>query len=285
MFDGRWSLHVSGILFDTIAEMSIVTHSLRNLDNCSTGAPTTFGCAMYHLLRVVQQLQENYEKPNKNRWKVLLKVLMLDEVKSHVIDGSGFDKVQTSIQEVDDCVLRLALVHYMFCAPLPCTEAAPEEKGATVREPGADVMEILGDVLSSDPRVAPFYNILAESLGEIGSSVAGQDQTVNQMIRMDPRLYRDLEILAQTTDLSGKRCVIRTRTNNCLGAAPTCAEPGDQIWLLYDARIPYVLRPYQIEEGRTSYRIIGQAWIHGIMNGEYFESHGTLNCVEQIEIQ
>jgi hypothetical protein len=41
-------------------------------------------------------------------------------------------------------------------------------------------------------------------------------------------------------------------------------EPGDQVWVLKGGDVPLILRP--VKDGR--YRLIGEAYVHGIMRGE-----------------
>ncbi|KAH8656697.1 heterokaryon incompatibility protein-domain-containing protein [Tricladium varicosporioides] len=48
-----------------------------------------------------------------------------------------------------------------------------------------------------------------------------------------------------------------------LGLGPSCAEPGDAVWVLSGSKMPLVLRK---NEGH--FRLIGECYIGGIMNGE-----------------
>jgi hypothetical protein len=43
---------------------------------------------------------------------------------------------------------------------------------------------------------------------------------------------------------------------------------GDIIWLLPDADVPFILRP--LENGH--YKLVGEAYVHGIMHGEALDS-------------
>lgn len=49
-----------------------------------------------------------------------------------------------------------------------------------------------------------------------------------------------------------------------LGMGTISVEPGDQVWVLKGADIPLILRP--AKDGR--YRLLGEAYVHGIMRGE-----------------
>jgi hypothetical protein len=45
---------------------------------------------------------------------------------------------------------------------------------------------------------------------------------------------------------------------------------GDQIWIFDAAKVPFVLRP--CDSGDT-FDLIGEAYVHGPINGEIFEHH------------
>lgn len=60
-----------------------------------------------------------------------------------------------------------------------------------------------------------------------------------------------------------------------IALVPECAVPGDQIVLIHGATIPFVTRPagqlFRLEETTnlvTCYRLVGDAYVHGIMDGE-----------------
>jgi hypothetical protein len=52
-----------------------------------------------------------------------------------------------------------------------------------------------------------------------------------------------------------------------LGLAPMDAQVGDKIVLLGGGKVPYILRP---KDGAETgyYELIGDAYVHGIMDGE-----------------
>jgi len=58
------------------------------------------------------------------------------------------------------------------------------------------------------------------------------------------------------------RRMFRTR-GGYLGMGSVSVEPGDQVWVVKGGDVPLVLRP---KNGR--YRLIGEAYVHGIMRGE-----------------
>jgi hypothetical protein len=49
-----------------------------------------------------------------------------------------------------------------------------------------------------------------------------------------------------------------------LGVGLTSLEVGDEVWVLVGVRVPLILRPV----GEGQYRLVGEAYVHGIMHGE-----------------
>jgi len=61
------------------------------------------------------------------------------------------------------------------------------------------------------------------------------------------------------------------KLNGHLGWVPLGTEVGDQICVLYGGEVLYVLRP----EANEQYRLIGEAFIHGLMSGEAITAAGS----------
>ncbi|GME25429.1 heterokaryon incompatibility protein-domain-containing protein [Neofusicoccum parvum] len=72
------------------------------------------------------------------------------------------------------------------------------------------------------------------------------------------------------------RTVSRTDADQ-LGNGPRRLEVGDQVWVLAGANVPFVFRP----QARGGYQFIGEAYVHGIMNGEALDAPGAKS--EQID--
>jgi hypothetical protein len=58
-----------------------------------------------------------------------------------------------------------------------------------------------------------------------------------------------------------------------MGLAPLSARPEDEIWIIKGAKVPFVLR----RRPDDSYELIGEAYIHGIMQGELVEQGDPLD--------
>ena len=57
-----------------------------------------------------------------------------------------------------------------------------------------------------------------------------------------------------------------------IGVGPRDAQVGDEVWVFLGGRMPFVLRPIKLsleaEETEDYHEYIGQAYVHGIMDGE-----------------
>ncbi|KAM3536112.1 hypothetical protein MY4038_000578 [Beauveria bassiana] len=65
------------------------------------------------------------------------------------------------------------------------------------------------------------------------------------------------------------RRVVST-VNGYLGLVPRAAQQGDQVWLFSGGRTPYILRP---TDRSGQFIFVGEAYIHGIMDGEAAEGN------------
>ena len=114
--------------------------------------------------------------------------------------------------------------------------------------------------------------------GEVEAKEREDDQEnnahENQALAHGPKLPSpssiwELEFRRLSLLFSSTRRIFRTH-ENYLGNGPKNARPGDQVWILAGAKIPFVLRPQ--ENGK--YVVLGDAYVHGIMHGEAFEKQG-----------
>jgi hypothetical protein len=71
-----------------------------------------------------------------------------------------------------------------------------------------------------------------------------------------------------------------TTASGNLGHGPEKSMPGDEIWLVQGARVPFVLRK---QTSISGYRIVGDAYVHGFMHGEMMTEE-LLNQIAPVEI-
>jgi hypothetical protein len=62
-----------------------------------------------------------------------------------------------------------------------------------------------------------------------------------------------------------------------LVVAPELAVVGDQLWIIKDAKIPYLLRAI---EGSRRFILVGPSYCHGVMRGEWLETNPGLVWTE-----
>ncbi|KAI8630360.1 HET-domain-containing protein [Xylariaceae sp. FL1651] len=70
-----------------------------------------------------------------------------------------------------------------------------------------------------------------------------------------------------------------TTENGYMGIGPAGVKPGDELWALIGGHVPFVLRPASHPSRSTdkpSYRMIGECYVHGIMNGEAWKGCNTM---------
>lgn len=53
-----------------------------------------------------------------------------------------------------------------------------------------------------------------------------------------------------------------------LGSGPLSSQPGDQVWVLENTRMPFILRPTQ----GSAFQLLGECYVHGIMDGQLLEA-------------
>lgn len=99
-------------------------------------------------------------------------------------------------------------------------------------------------------------NVGSERYTSLGQGTARQDAIAGQS-RVNNAMIAHMSHRALFTISDGR-----------IGKGPKSTLPGDQVWLLMGANVPYILR--HIEESR--YELVGEAYVHGVMHGEVFSN-------------
>ncbi|ETI27095.1 hypothetical protein G647_09777 [Cladophialophora carrionii CBS 160.54] len=82
------------------------------------------------------------------------------------------------------------------------------------------------------------------------------------------QLHHDIE------NGSGRmRRLFRTSGMMLLGTGPKALRVGDEVWILGGGRVPYILQPVTVREGtgtspKRQHRLVGEAYVHGLMHGD-----------------
>lgn len=95
--------------------------------------------------------------------------------------------------------------------------------------------------------------------GDINTSALIKDTTQPHMVR---------EYLKRAQNVVWNRKLLESDNENLFGLAPTDAEPGDVIAVLFGCSVPVILREHRQEGGKKHFQFIGESYIHGKMMGE-----------------
>ena len=109
--------------------------------------------------------------------------------------------------------------------------------------------------------------------------VVEQSQILNELLLVNLAAFREhirtcvhdfsAFHLAVTVPTNGRR-LFRTH-NGYLGLGPKSLQVGDTIWILPDALVPMAFRKTHSNLA-NKYRLVGEAYVHGIVHGEAFEN-------------
>lgn len=119
------------------------------------------------------------------------------------------------------------------------------------------------------------YAYLAEEREKVADSETGflVDEAANAKFNdFEDEMAREEAIIVpygrRLTLTMVARRIFRT-DNGLLGLGPQSLRPGDHIFVLLGARVPFVLRPLDLPgDGSSYYTLVGEAYVHGIMQGE-----------------
>ncbi|KAI1756078.1 HET-domain-containing protein [Xylaria castorea] len=73
-----------------------------------------------------------------------------------------------------------------------------------------------------------------------------------------------------------RRRLFRT-TTGYFGIASQSVMPGDRVWILSGARVPFVLNAVDADEGR--WRLVSEAYVHGLMHGDDSTDEASLRHI------
>jgi hypothetical protein len=148
---------------------------------------------------------------------------------------------------------------------------------------------------SNTDELSSLFDKTKTAIGEISSKFKNATEipdmhaindTIEQLGSLDPgseekeKLDRDFDDISEAFRIAYScRRLFRTK-KNYLGIAAESLKAGDEVWVLAGAAIPLILRP--AENGENERKVIGEAYIHGIMNGEVVKEAGEK--VQQIDL-
>ena len=120
------------------------------------------------------------------------------------------------------------------------------------------------------------YSIAMSELLQIVRKVSGSISSIDVEELLDTGISDDVgEYLRVVREVVWNRRVFRGQgigSNNGLmvGLIPQFAQEGDKLCILFGCSVPLVLRKHvaERESGATAWQLIGEAYIHGYMDGQ-----------------
>lgn len=111
---------------------------------------------------------------------------------------------------------------------------------------------------------ADFWSKLYEGTNERAPEIRGAHPNCP---KGELRWYRHRVNLNST----GRNFIVTTAGR--MGWAPSSSEEGDKIYILKGGCVPFILRAQPGERGASTsrYALFGECYVHGIMNGEWFD--------------
>jgi hypothetical protein len=130
-----------------------------------------------------------------------------------------------------------------------------------------DILPGRKEIVDTATDIQRFRNLLQNPNNETG----------NEMRQLDFKLMgqtREFDKAQRRVNLN--RGLFRT-SNGFLGLGPCSMRAGDEVWMIQNALVPFILRK---EEQGENYTMIGEAYLHGFMQGEML----TPEFVERISV-
>lgn len=123
---------------------------------------------------------------------------------------------------------------------------------------------------------------LLPSLSEVESCVIRMEKILagNCVLNDWTKLEAKAEPFANAITAFLDRRLFRS-VKGFLGLCPASSDVGDSVWVLPNAKVPFVLRP---RKNTGHYELLGEAYLHGCMNGEIGQKY-TCESIQQIRIQ
>ncbi|EAT87361.1 hypothetical protein SNOG_04970 [Parastagonospora nodorum SN15] len=118
-----------------------------------------------------------------------------------------------------------------------------------------------------DSWVSAMENLLVMLNSETASGIDIEELLDNDI----PELVRTYLLVVR--DIVWNRRTFRSDINLCgkqfVGLVPPNARIGDQICILYGCSVPVVLRKLESPDQTLQWQLVGDAYVHGIMDGEF----------------
>jgi hypothetical protein len=233
------ALVVEGACFDCIVDICIVGDEIE-------------GGGIYPLLEFAKQLDPLYTAARQPRMEAFWRTMVAN------VDAAEEAEYPVPI---DMGTSFRAFICFVLASQLSRPGLSEDYKAKNIQK--LDILHQLGDpdnlptkqdVLNSTEKFEMMFAVLAQDppLASTAMEIYQAEETPSHRFTL------------ASGRASGFRRVFRT-SRGYIGLCPLPSEVGDEVWLLQGALVPFVLREVA-EKGK--YEMIGEAYLHGFMNGE-----------------
>jgi hypothetical protein len=99
-------------------------------------------------------------------------------------------------------------------------------------------------------------------------------------------LHIIIDFLQRVQSVIWNRKFLVSEHKGWIGLAPTASQVGDFICILYGCTVPVVLRPKKDRDGTLFFQLVGESYVHSIMDGEATEIPiASGSCAEGFELR
>lgn len=211
-------------------------------------------------IRIIQatlDVPDHYESTNESMLLALLRTLTIDFIPSSGrLHWSSY--VRSAFPE-----------HYYW-------PQKSEEEISKAQED--EPYDLSADQVATGPSLIRLYDLMLEHNGPKGSAL---DEQLHRLVfrkhqprvafpDLKSRILMAIELATTIQKWLNDRVLFVTETGR-LGNGPQGTSVGDEIFSLFGAEIPFVLCPVVDSK---NYRLIGESYVHGIMDGELWHLEG-----------
>ncbi|KAH0536279.1 hypothetical protein FGG08_006840 [Glutinoglossum americanum] len=254
-------LPVEGIRFDTIIEFAATAAEITDLHQMET--------LLDLLAHYPQSRYPNGGTPTEAFWRTLIKDTFRGRLAGEEARGAFPLFIALRVWELKEALGSLRDV-IKYSEPKPSPPDQLTKDLTKLSDVYSQTKAAVSDLSTRyTDGIIPDWNTI-ERMIEIG-----QDEDSPEKKDLD----RDYDHIAESFRVaySGRR-LFRTE-RNYIGITAQSLQEGDTVWVLAGATVPTVLRRLQ----NGNWKLVGEAYVHGIMNGEAVRGDGVKS--EQILLE
>jgi hypothetical protein len=117
----------------------------------------------------------------------------------------------------------------------------------------------------------------------LGLSPTGNINTNRLIDESEAEPSLTIDFLQRAQSVIWNRKFLVSKKNDWIGLAPMASQVGDEIFILRGCTVPVVLRRQEEGDGNKFFQLVGECYVHGMMDGEVAEIATAIE--EEIELR